>query len=1226
MSISILFHYQFTDEEVIVFADHLMAGAEDNRSVLDLNPLDPCDLLLDSIDAQLSRLQLQNEKHQDSSGGLSGCDEAPLSRRRSVTTSTPISCLDPGPPETKGLAPGKTRLAVSQEAPPRPLQRGTRPGSAGRRREEEQEGAESRREQCLWRLGRLLGETCGAAGAGGATPPAPPLQPDSVCTEDLLSCFREEVVGFQGPEEEGDGESVEGEEGWWTGGSSQRVREQRDAVGVTRGGQTVMAGEWRRGACILHRPPLPQPQTHGPSKRTSSEERDSCDGHETEVRQGSVDSKAGQRHQGSQKSCDRISILSPPDTQASAQPCGNNAVGHVAKPENRGRLNKELSSEPRSLAGVPEGSLDTVSMDSDSVCTQQITQCICNRTGWHSFMQSIQNMEGFCTDQRDYNTPTLEPASQLQVKLTWDRGGGSGLSWSVSVGMWYDQSMGGDDDDDDEEDTDEGHSSRRSNNRLKKTPEVQLEKMKSDWSRMEDLLSTLRHKCETEDGKLKQRRGALREAESSLSDAQQKAKKQTGVVVSILERVEIERQLDTTKGQLFAEQRRSRDKLDSMQERLDEAGEDLQRAREDQGLLRSSCDALEEKQRQKQELVELGECTVRLGSLEKIVAQKDLQIIGAQEDQSTLRAARDRLQGELQTMKLQHCKALSRAQVQVRKMVAEEKDLALKEQAEAFTRQLESAQISLKVRKALEEEKHTWEKENLAALQQMEDRKQAALDGARRDLEEDRKQAALDGARRDLEEDRKQAALDGARRDLEEDRKQAALDGARRDLEEDRKQAALDGARRDLEEDRKQAALDGARRDLEEERKNSKALQNHVAELKTKVEELEGECCFQRRKQDSALAMLHSSLAEERRAELLRQREHMEQEFARKLWRLEQTGQLAEREADRLRQVMAEREESHQRTTAGLEQQLRQVTQEVVAECQQLCLLVDQRGSRGSRGSRGKPTQLPQSPTAAQATQYLQDLRMRLQNFIDRLHQELQSQKQNASKLKHAKEQELCIQREKMETEKQQALHSLQERLVQEHVEELGSMKRRAGWGGGGVEACLRRQQQAKEQEVRQVQSRVGQWQSWTASRLDAQFEEELTAELERRRSETQEEKPDGAKRPAAKESGGGHQLVADPSFHTPRGPPRTPGPSDTASLKLLHHLRSRIRQLRAESQSGSPIPPLRLQSACHLSGSYLGTVRPPPTPEDSYLGTVRPPPTPEDSYLGTVRPTPSLL
>ena len=196
----------------------------------------------------------------------------------------------------------------------------------GKMRDEEQDGAESRREQCLWRLGRLLGESCGAAGGETTTPspPDPPPQLDSVCTEDFLCRFREEMLGFPGatkcfqwPEKEGeeDRESVEVEveEVWGTVGSSQRVRERKDAVGETRGGQTGMPVEFSRGAGFLHYPPLPQPQqpqTHSLSKRTCLEEQDSCDGHEMEVRQRSVDTKAEQRHRGTEKPCDYFSIQS----------------------------------------------------------------------------------------------------------------------------------------------------------------------------------------------------------------------------------------------------------------------------------------------------------------------------------------------------------------------------------------------------------------------------------------------------------------------------------------------------------------------------------------------------------------------------------------------------------------------------------------------------------------------------------------------------------------------------------------------------------------------------------------------------------------------------------------------------------------------------------------------------------------------------------------------------
>lgn len=69
--------------------------------------------------------------------------------------------------------------------------------------------------------------------------------------------------------------------------------------------------------------------------------------------------------------------------------------------------------------------------------------------------------------------------------------------------------------------------------------------------------------------------------------------------------------------------------------------------------------------------------------------------------------------------------------------------------------------------------------------------------------------------------------------------------------------------------------------------------------------------------------------------------------------------------------------------------------------------------------------------------------------------------------------------------------------FLQEHVEEITSLK----WShlsNGGAAASLRKQLQAKDTELREVQRRMAQWKEETAARLAFKFEEELTAELER--------------------------------------------------------------------------------------------------------------------------------
>lgn len=147
--------------------------------------------------------------------------------------------------------------------------------------------------------------------------------------------------------------------------------------------------------------------------------------------------------------------------------------------------------------------------------------------------------------------------------------------------------------------------------------------------------------------------------------------------------------------------------------------------------------------------------------------------------------------------------------------------------------------------------------------------------------------------------------------------------------------------------------------------------------------------------------------------------------------RLELAVQLAEKEADRLRVMLEEREGSHNQITAELEQQLRLWAQELGAECQHLHLLVEQSGAKQSS------VQLPPrykfllwlaytgverteyfvgnmvclmvgafllcSPTVPEVLANLRTQREQLKHLIGHLHQELDSQKQTTEQLRKDK-------------------------------------------------------------------------------------------------------------------------------------------------------------------------------------------------------------------------------
>lgn len=66
---------------------------------------------------------------------------------------------------------------------------------------------------------------------------------------------------------------------------------------------------------------------------------------------------------------------------------------------------------------------------------------------------------------------------------------------------------------------------------------------------------------------------------------------------------------------------------------------------------------------------ELGECKIRVATLERMLAQKELKLQDLHEQHGALQAERDGLKGELQHLETQHCSAMTEAQEQAQKAV-----------------------------------------------------------------------------------------------------------------------------------------------------------------------------------------------------------------------------------------------------------------------------------------------------------------------------------------------------------------------------------------------------------------------------------------------------------------------------------------------------------------------------------------------------------------------------
>ncbi|XP_069577634.1 golgin subfamily A member 6-like protein 25 [Brachyistius frenatus] len=1195
----------------------LYSDLNDSNSAFGLDSpplrLDHCDLLLDAMDAQLGQLQVQPQKHEAISREHECSAIAPLRWSQSLskdtgfesttqTNDTPMSCLDlirsPTTEQTSENTTCSWENPATHEYTKKRLDRSTR----------DQEEIESRREQVIWRLERLLGDTCKEVmGEAHALS-------DSICTEDFVRCFREEMVESALPKS-----------------SMQQLAREEEAERTEISDSDT------------------EQNVHNIERRESS----ATSGKSSKDTVGAHclwSNKSGQKKQLQKSLSGRygvnISHAGTVERYTSPKMLGDDSsvshrTGVVADHENV-QHNSSCSPKAKCLAGVPVWSFDSLSIDSDldTVSTDQVRQHIHKRPGLRSLIQSVTYKNDDCNDQSDCDTPRQEesePQPSSVQRLSY------GQNRSISVGEAQRNRLVRPVSDSDK-DTDEEINNWRSKS------ERTLETIPSDWTKMKERLSNLRQKCEEEEETLRLKSTQLKDVELRLSELRQKRKKafqelehltaettqmekekrilesvlrdsriekesvscqlqrlqrqreschcevremekelaalsqreqtlkdgssinRNKVIMSVLEKEEMERQLDSAKTQLFAEQRHAREKLESMQEKLEEVREELHRATEAESSLRNRYTSLEEAQMQKKNQIEalqiqvselqdaVGQCKIRVGTLEEMLAQKEQQLIHLQEQCGVLRAERDGLKGELQHLKTQRNKGLKEAKEQAHRMMVdkqaeEEKAGVLKEQTLSLTQHIESMQSSMQLKE-----------EEVIKL--------------RNSLQQQRKEA------KEREEELRVEALEKVHKAVEEERREGEAE----------RMKAVQVHCGILEEQNKKE-LKSFRSEMQQEKSKARALQHQVVKLKTRVQELESEICEQQKEQEAFLAVFCKSLKEEHQAELQRSQRHMAQQSPRKALHLEQDVQLALKENDRLRGMLEERESSHNQITAEMEQQLRHWAQQLGAECQHLHLLVEQ--------SRAKQCSGESHPglTVAEALADMRTLRERLKHFVSHLHQELESQRQTNEQLRKDKERELSIQRQQLKVERDQALESPKERLIQEYIEELSSLKMSDGGAeGGGAATPLRKQLEAKDLELRQVERSMAQWKGQTAARLACKFEEELTTELERCkakllrgrkatkiREETQRkpERTEGEMMFGAKET---PTSVFAPWLHVVDSAV-SHSLSDVASLKLLHYLQSKVKQLRVENQMYLWSAPPRDTIPLDSSGSYLTTI-----------------------------------
>ncbi|KAI5088133.1 trichohyalin isoform X1 [Silurus meridionalis] len=616
---------------------------------------------------------------------------------------------------------------------------------------------------------------------------------------------------------------------------------------------------------------------------------------------------------------------------------------------------------------------------------------------------------------------------------------------------------------------------------------------------------------------------------------------------SALEREEMDHLLDKAKSELFSEQRRFRHTLETMQERLEEVNQGLEQKQEENRKLKEKCSKLEQKlitatktRQDLQESVqkERVEQEGRLGALEKIVAQKELLLLAAQEEKNHLemeiRAVREehsakltasishaQKQKELELeqfrtqMTLTHTEELQRVRIQVHEI----KEAALREQAVTHTRHTESLHNRIQMK---EEEVNRLEE----CLKQQQEELRKREEELRGEMQEQ--------VKRVMAQEQKK---------WEEQRAESV-----REL-----QARLEKQMQEVEK--------RGKAEVEKEKRGALELQNKVLELQ---KEAEGE----------AVRLKKSVRRSE--AEL----------------------QAVRAELQGMRAELAEQGRLQQGAEARHEQLNASWAQDIHAECVCLQELLTFTGFTVDNTHLSHGVTVNEAVKVLQSLRKsFQHLIPSLQTHITSLthtKQQLSADKEEELRVQREqliaeKEKAVNALREKLIHEHIEELSSLNRARVHEDDE------------GGGTAARLRRQLRAKDEELRQVQRNMVQWKEKTMARLARKFEQELTSELDRKpcrhKSDQRRrlEQLEGEMRHLTASSS--EITDVSPSSTSSTHLPDTANTRDLDSFKLLRHLQSRIRQLQADAQSQTHtytpnvVRLHRDRRNTELAGSYLETI-----------------------------------
>ncbi|XP_075691781.1 uncharacterized protein LOC142659482 isoform X2 [Rhinoderma darwinii] len=648
--------------------------------------------------------------------------------------------------------------------------------------------------------------------------------------------------------------------------------------------------------------------------------------------------------------------------------------------------------------------------------------------------------------------------------------------------------------------------------------------------------------------------------------------------LTFMERQELERQLNNAKSELSSEQRTSRAKIEKLHENLEECQTKLEESRADSTekqeknrQLKSQLrelekkyetqiqtqveEASEQKEANNQQITDLTsqvrEQSTRIASLEKILSEKELDLLKMRDVISSIKAEKESQMLAAEALKDEHNKRL--VELQLRHQ--QDKDLHIVKLKDELQSQKQ---------KEIQQFAENMEQVKAKSLLDQAESLKKEMDKVVNSIEiKDKEIAKLKETLKSQKESMKKLAAE-----LKQEAREMVHNTMLREQKkwESEKRDALQIQRHTLEEEKLREMAD-LREALEREHRTSMTLEKKYADLQNIIQEHEiHQRTLQLEKQE-ALDGLRAILKEEKQEEMRRLEQELAQEKERDIERLKQRLQQMEEEQHVLR---AEKNESIFREREAMAQAER-VERALAREINSACERMQSTPGRSkvlspSRSRHGSPSR----PSTNQALQVLHEVSEETNQFIHELQQEVEAQKRTSLHVQKEKERELQQLKEQLQLEKEKALEMLKDRLIQEHIEEITNLQRdQLRDSNGGENQSIRQQLREKDNELRAIQRNMAKWKDETATKLARKFEEELNVELEKSLSRSKAsdshrnpERVGSVVRRLSLERKDNPRLrsASSPSLNG------AVSPHDFSALKILRNLQGRVKELRADN------------------------------------------------------------